>query len=611
SNDSFQEFHGEHEWLFNNGRLIGGKPVPGVGWIFTPRTPVRGPKSRDAMREARRARSGPRDEIKKVQKAIAVATEEAVEPDSPKVKRRRRGRGGAPPADPVNDPLPFIEFVAAHPLGTVVEAEVESFSSHGAFVTAEDLRCYVPLTGLGDPPPRAAKEVLKRGETRQFVLQALDPPRRGIELALAAFAHVSGAPTPETVEEEIREAGRRPSSRSRRGRRPAETDGAAAPEAVDDAVAVVPTDVVVPIAGVSVTTAETAGADVEEAPPAATGAKKAGRGRKAAARPEAAPAAAERSDATPASGAPAAGARKAARSRKAAAKKVPVTPADKVAAAGAGEATPADKVAAAGAGEAAAAAGSAGAGAGEAAAAAGSPADEVAQRPAASGPKKRPARPRAGAARAEPARAPVPLASVDGGGVPETPSEVAAGPDAADGRARAKAGGASKRTPRKAAAPTPPADEPTGPEPGPPRAGSTRKRAARSAAAAPPEPAPATGSTRKRRSAAAAPGEPLVADVAPAPSKRTRRASAAPGPAAADVAAEPPSPAVADAGRARAAGSSRKATTKRAGTAAAPEPGAPAPPAKKAAARKAPTKRSAADEAPPATSPRKRGADRS
>ena len=36
SNDSFQEFHGEHEWLFDKDRLIGGKPVPGVGWIFTP-----------------------------------------------------------------------------------------------------------------------------------------------------------------------------------------------------------------------------------------------------------------------------------------------------------------------------------------------------------------------------------------------------------------------------------------------------------------------------------------------------------------------------------------------------------------------------------------------
>ena len=31
SNDSFQEFHGEYTWLFEEGRLIGGKPVPGVG----------------------------------------------------------------------------------------------------------------------------------------------------------------------------------------------------------------------------------------------------------------------------------------------------------------------------------------------------------------------------------------------------------------------------------------------------------------------------------------------------------------------------------------------------------------------------------------------------
>jgi len=52
SNDSFQEFHGEYEWLFDEGRLIGGKPVPGVGWVFVARTPVRGPKSRIATRAA-------------------------------------------------------------------------------------------------------------------------------------------------------------------------------------------------------------------------------------------------------------------------------------------------------------------------------------------------------------------------------------------------------------------------------------------------------------------------------------------------------------------------------------------------------------------------------
>jgi hypothetical protein len=52
SNDSFQEFHAEHSWLFEDGRLIGGKPIPGVGWIFTTRNPVRGPKSRAVRAKA-------------------------------------------------------------------------------------------------------------------------------------------------------------------------------------------------------------------------------------------------------------------------------------------------------------------------------------------------------------------------------------------------------------------------------------------------------------------------------------------------------------------------------------------------------------------------------
>src|SRR4051795_11556843 len=59
SNDSFQEFHGgQYDWLFDEGRLIGGKPVPGVGWVFLLRTPVRGPTSRRAVREARGGPSG-------------------------------------------------------------------------------------------------------------------------------------------------------------------------------------------------------------------------------------------------------------------------------------------------------------------------------------------------------------------------------------------------------------------------------------------------------------------------------------------------------------------------------------------------------------------------
>ncbi|HEX2118774.1 MAG TPA: hypothetical protein VHF91_06295, partial [Acidimicrobiales bacterium] len=210
SNDSFQEFHGEYAWLFDDGRLVGGKPVPGVGWIFTPRTPVRGPKSRVATRDADRARKrraavAVEAAPEPTAEAIAEATAEAIAPDSPKAPKRgsrRRSRSGTGP-EAINEPLPFITFIAEHPLGTEVEGTVEGFTSHGAFVTADGARCYAPVSGLGDPPPRSAKEVLKRGEVRTFVIQALDPPRRGIELALPGLAKVAGAPTEETVEAEI------------------------------------------------------------------------------------------------------------------------------------------------------------------------------------------------------------------------------------------------------------------------------------------------------------------------------------------------------------------------------------------------------------------------
>ena len=60
SNDSFQEFHAEYEWLFEPGRLIGGKPVPGVGWIFSLRRPVRGIVSRKTTQKAKQEGARPR-----------------------------------------------------------------------------------------------------------------------------------------------------------------------------------------------------------------------------------------------------------------------------------------------------------------------------------------------------------------------------------------------------------------------------------------------------------------------------------------------------------------------------------------------------------------------
>jgi hypothetical protein len=114
-----------------------------------------------------------------------------------KGKRRRRRSATPPPA--VNEPLAFITFVATYPLQSEVEGEVVSFTSHGAMVDVPlpgggELHCYIPLTAMGDPPPTKARQVLSRGERRQFVLVGLDPPRRVAELALSGAPVAAGAP---------------------------------------------------------------------------------------------------------------------------------------------------------------------------------------------------------------------------------------------------------------------------------------------------------------------------------------------------------------------------------------------------------------------------------
>jgi hypothetical protein len=327
SNDSFQEFHAEHPWLFDEGRLIGGKPVPGVGWIFTPRSPVRGVRSRAALsvsaaksaksakasksakttKETKAPRDGrdasvvaaavaaagadvaagaqPERAAKKTSKAakreaavktdaaakaqgalktekaakktkkapeasprpakgkkasspekasaskraakssvagkvegtdgtvavpaprsrrgrgrratapdvraaIDVATVEAIAPhvDTDGRSREPKARRRAEPPAAVNDPLTFLTFVSEHPIGSTVEGTVSSFVSHGAMVDVGGMQCYVPLAGLAAPPPSRAREVVERGQLRPFVLVALDPARRGAELALPAVA---------------------------------------------------------------------------------------------------------------------------------------------------------------------------------------------------------------------------------------------------------------------------------------------------------------------------------------------------------------------------------------------------------------------------------------
>jgi hypothetical protein len=242
SNDSFQEFHGQYGWLFDQGRLIGGKPVPHVGWVFMDRSPVRGPLSRRSVSDAKKAAKSAG--TKKAKQSTGP------EPRAPKAERggrgerggrergERGGRGGRGPTPPspakgaalssaagdeggrgrsrrgggggdrdrrgagggaverYNEALPFIEFVAAHPVGSTVVGEVERFSSHGAYILAEGTRCYLPLKHLGDPPPRSAREVLSSGQRYEFVVHAFDTPRRGVDLTIPGVVPVAvGPPT--------------------------------------------------------------------------------------------------------------------------------------------------------------------------------------------------------------------------------------------------------------------------------------------------------------------------------------------------------------------------------------------------------------------------------
>jgi hypothetical protein len=246
SNDSFQEFHGDYPWLFEPGRLIGGKPVPHVGWVFMERVPVRGPASRRSVSEARKAIKAAtkatkavkaKKAVKAVKAAKASTAAASAEPGTPKRRRVHEGPTGdgatgataakdpdttavgasadghgepatnraAKDVSPYNEALPFIEFIADHPVGSEVEATVERFSSHGAYVLAGDARGYVPLRNLARPAPRSAREVLNLGDKRRFLVIAIDAPRRGIDLALPGVVAVPAGPEA-PVEEQVVEA---------------------------------------------------------------------------------------------------------------------------------------------------------------------------------------------------------------------------------------------------------------------------------------------------------------------------------------------------------------------------------------------------------------------
>ena len=201
SNDSFQEFHDEYPWLFDADRLIGGKPVKGVGWVFTPRIPVRGIKSSRAVKKlsvtlpdgakptigttltpvkvhktpvkkaavkAVKAVKAAAKVSKKVTKPVEIVTKPVEAPAKKVVKRAAAKKAvpakvAAPPSkkaakvaaptleneppapapalrrgrQPVNPEAEFNTFKNSFKIGAKVEGEVTAFTSHGAVITVK------------------------------------------------------------------------------------------------------------------------------------------------------------------------------------------------------------------------------------------------------------------------------------------------------------------------------------------------------------------------------------------------------------------------------------------------------------------------------------------
>ena len=194
SNDSFQEFHGKFKWLFDEGRLIGGKPVPLVGWVLVERLPVRGPTSRRSVKHGG-----------VVAKALPAASPEASKPmpvpktpppnarltkSAPVAAKQNSATSKSPtsaakPATTmVNDLVSFLEFVEKHPVGAKVKAVVETYAANGVSVRMGSIAGYVPLKNMATPIPRSARDVFKLGDQVSLMVVGYSPSRRSVDLGV-------------------------------------------------------------------------------------------------------------------------------------------------------------------------------------------------------------------------------------------------------------------------------------------------------------------------------------------------------------------------------------------------------------------------------------------
>lgn len=228
SNDSYQEFHEQYPWLFNSGRLIGGKPVPNVGWVFIERLPVR-PSATKSVKKASREANRPMP----VPKAPPPASKlPAPKPQAPSAKLQTAKTpapkmSAKPKAATINELSPFLEFVEKYPVGSKVKGVVDQYSAHGVYVKIGDVRGYLPLRLMATPAPRSAREHVKIGQQVNLMVDSFVASRRSIDVAIVGtVTPMKKAPAPAATPTKAKKKKKRPQQQP--VRQPAPTRKAAA-----------------------------------------------------------------------------------------------------------------------------------------------------------------------------------------------------------------------------------------------------------------------------------------------------------------------------------------------------------------------------------------------
>ena len=191
SNDSYQEFHDQYKWLFDEGRLIGGKPVPNVGWVFIQRLPVRKQSGRESSATLRRAKA-----VRAPSRPMPVPKNPPptakVTANSPKpVAQGNKPSSNSKPTPKLNELTTFLNFVEKNPVGTKLKGIVESYASHGVYVKVGEVLGYLPMQLMANPAPRSAREHVKLGASLNLVIVGYTPSRRSVELAVFGVEPVS------------------------------------------------------------------------------------------------------------------------------------------------------------------------------------------------------------------------------------------------------------------------------------------------------------------------------------------------------------------------------------------------------------------------------------